>query len=78
LTLTTRPSLLAATLTLELLADQATEALPRREYGSPTTEPYPHDGAEDGNPRHPPLDLLAVEVALFLVLDIAVLAHNRL
>src|SRR5882672_10727861 len=60
----------------ELFPDEAAQALPRCGHGAAPAEPDAGDHAEESRAHHAPLHFLAVEVALLLVLDVAVLAHS--
>src|SRR5262245_45071728 len=58
----------------ELLADDLADGLPRGESDTASAEPDANDPAKQERAQHRPLNLLAVEVPLFPVLDVAVLA----
>src|SRR5215470_3308114 len=59
----------------ELFPDDAPEISPRSGHDATAAEPDARDHADEPEPHHAPLDFLAVEIALLLVLDVAVLAH---
>src|SRR4029077_12977306 len=57
----------------ELLADNAADAFPRREHDPSPAEPHDGDPGHEKRAHHGPLHLLAVQIPLLLVLDVAVL-----